>query len=353
MHSVKIQQVTNPDEWSANLHEFISSVFITDSWLQGVKSQFATPVYLNFTSDNENIAKIAGLSIRGRKNKPDVLFFYSGMAFRKAEESLIRACHHQLVAYARKQGYDKLIIESVDHHEGFVVPIPDLKLTWKRNEYVLDLTTKHDLFHSKFNKTLRKKVRRAERSGSVVRESKKPELLKQLIECLKETRKIRMGKGYPEYNFLPMKNLNEKALALYLRNGLATMFYVMTNDEINSVLYVLLHGKRAFLLLIGTTGKGYDLHSPVFLYYHTLCSLIERGFTSCNLGGVTPNTEVAQGLGFLKKSMGARKVELHNYKSYFLKFPLELLNPALYLFDMVPDNKFKKMIKNSLSKKLN
>ncbi len=353
MYSVHIHEIHNPEEWSNTLADFRSSVYITDLWLQGVKRPKATPVYFYFKSDDEIVAKIAGLALKNRKNRPDILHFYSGIAFRSAKIELIRKCYRKLVVLAKKQKFDKLVIESNDYSEEFCIEIPDLVITRRRTEYHLNLNSEKDLFYSKLNDTIRNHIRRAEKKGSKVVTSTSPEILRKLVDYLEITRKIRVSKGYPFYTYFPLNNLDENALKLYLRNGLATMFYVITNDEINCILYVLLHGKRSFFLLIGTTEKGYDLHSPVFVYYNTMSILKKQGFEICNLGGVSANPAAQKGLIYHKKSLGAHEVKLMNYKTYFLSFPLKLLNPLMMVYDLLPNNEFTMSIRKAVRKLLN
>lgn len=342
---IRIRKISDPEEWSKTLPDFKSSIFITDKWLHGIKKDHAQPIFLDFISDHETVGKIAGLSCRSLKYNFRILYFYSGIAFRTADAGLVAKANRQLIQYAKINKYDKLILESVDYHEDFNIPVKGLAISRSRLEFILDLNPGEDLLYSRFNKTIRKHVRRAEKKGSVVKESKSPEMLKRLIKYLEVTREIRISKGYGIYNYLPMNYLDEKALKIYLENGLATMFYVTTGDEINCILYVLLHGKKAFFFLIGTTEGGYESYSPVYVYYNTMKILMSRGFTTFNLGGIPEEPSSQPGLIFLKTSMGAHPVKLMNHKTYYLTFPLKALNPFMMWFDSLPNNKLTRRIR--------
>ncbi len=342
-----IREVPDPQQWATSLNRYLHSFYITVPWLNAVKKEDESPIYLDFLVDNDIVAKVAGLSVRNRKKMPDLLYFYSGIAFKTPDETLIASCYQFLIRYAKKNKYDRVIIKSCDYDESFTYPSKVLIVDRKRSEYIVDLSVDENIILSKFNKTARRHIRKAVKWGLQVSESKSPEILMLLLEYLKETRNIRISKGYAPYKIFHLRNFDKKSLMPFLEQGLATMFLVFNKNKITSVIYILLHGKRAILFLIGTTQKGYELYAPTFLEYNIMILLKKRGFKSLNLGGI-PYDSSHKGLIQYKKSLGAYKVSLLDQKTYYLLYPLRLLNPFLVFHDWLPDSRFLSLFKKAI-----
>ena len=349
MYSINVKQVFDPNMWVKELNKFQYSIFITNNWLSAIAGSNETSIYFDFKKGERTVAKIGGLSIENRKNKPNILYFYSGIAFKSFNEKLIHSCYNQLIIFAKTHGYDKVIIKSYDYQEKFSSPITNLIVERIRWEYLVDLTLDENAIFSRFSKTMRRKIRNAGKYDSIIQESKSFEILKLLMEYLDITREIRISKGYSYYNIFPFRNFDEHSLQYFLKNGSATMFYVKTNNEIISIHFVLLSGQRSHLLLIGTTEKGYNLYAPVFLEFHSMLLLKNKGYSVYNLGGI-PYHPSHKGLIQYKKSLGAYKQTLMDQETLFLQFPLKILNPLLLIIDHLPDNRLSKLFKKALRK---
>lgn len=348
MLPVKVVEVNDSVEWSRELTIFNYSIFISETWLRSVSNNNEIAIYLDFKIGGDVVAKIAGLSVKNRKNKPDILYFYSGIAFKSYDEKLIHSCNNQLIDFARSRGYDKVIIKSYDYSEEFTIKISNLYVERRRLEFLINLAIDEESIYHKFNKKARYHIRKAKSNGSTIHESQSSDLLDILLKLLNETREIRISKGYSEYNIFYLRNFNEHTLMSLLKNGSATMIYVETNNKINCIQFILLNNKIASGLLMGTTQEGYDLYAPVFLEYNIMLMLKRRNYISYNLGGIPYNTS-HNGLIRYKTSIGAYSITLQDQNTYFLLSPLRYLNPLIKISNFLPDNKmaifFKKVLR--------
>ena len=349
MCSINVKQVFDPNIWGKELNEFQYGIFITNKWLSAIARSNEAPIYFDFKKGEKTVAKIAGLSIKNRRKKPDILYFYSGIAYKTFNEKLIHSCNNQLIIFAKTHGYDKVIIKSYDYSEEFSIKTKNLFAERRRLEYLIDLTIDEQTIYRRFNKKARYYIRKAKGCGSTVHESQSLDLLKLLLEYLNKTHEIRISKGYSNYNIFFLRNFDEYTLISLLKNGTAIMYYVQTNNDINSIQYILVHNGKASGLLMGTTQEGYDLHSPVFLEYTIMLLLKSRGYSIYNLGGI-PFHSSHRGLIQYKKSIGAYSVNLQDQNTYFLLFPLKILNPLIMIINRLPDNGLAKLLIKVLRK---
>jgi lipid II:glycine glycyltransferase (peptidoglycan interpeptide bridge formation enzyme) len=315
-------------------------------WLESAANATRIPLYLNFCYGNETVGKAAGLIIESDRPWERHLFFYAFPALHDTNTQTIQLVIKKLIQYAAENGLSRLIVRSYDRPIVFQSDIPEFIVS-NDHEYLIDLTPHLDEIQKRFNRLIRRKIKKAKENKAVFFEGQSPDLIDKLVMLMNTTKSVRMSKGYQKYSYFYLPYLDKNILHKALIKGAAKIFYVTLRDNINSILFVLTCKKRAYALLLGTDNDGYQLGIPAFLYFSAISRLKELGFESFSLGRV-PNDSSEAGLVFFKESLGAEKVRCAGGSTNFLNFPYKYLNPLMYMGRRLPDSVLVRLIKRFL-----
>ena len=212
-----------------------------------------------------------------------------------------------------------------------------------------DLNREKELILKGFDSDARYTVRKAKRFGASLKQGFSTELLDRLYELLAETGKRRESLGYGSFSFMYLPFLQRRGIEQLLCQKHAILFYVEDQEGILSMQLVFNYMNRAYVLLMGSTQKGYRHGAPTFNYYEVAARLKDLGVRYCNIGGVPSGSRNA-GLGKFKRSLGTEIIETAEESTNFLLFPLCLLNPLMNLMRILPDNKVARILKRILRK---
>lgn len=345
---ISVAPALNRAEWTKNLEEFNYSLFIIPEWIESLKTHQLQPIYLDFQDNNGVVAKISGFRSDHKRSFLRKMTFYAGPALRKGmPESLIKNCIAALAEYAKKQGYSRIVVLSYDF--PYIV---DLKINGygsvKRSEYYIDLTQDEKAIMQGFSNNVKRNITKAKKNEFTFRESDSPSLTVRLIELLEETRKIRLSKGYKDYNYFYFPGFTIASLNKLIESGVIKFFLIEKTDIIYGIHVVLARKTKAYGLFIGFSPEGYINSIPSFLESATLFSLKNNGYEYFNFGGV-PTDETHLGISDFKRRLGA----VRKYSSYgstnFLIPPFTILNPAVNILrtysDTIIINKIKELLK--------
>jgi len=272
---------------------------------------------------------IAGLVRPVGKSEEKQLFFFSGIAIREKNYDLLKECKKKLLAYAKKNGYSRVIMKSYDYNNYSPASIKEF-IPFDRAEFVLDLTIDEQKLIKGFNPDLRRRVRKAKRSGVNVKHSYSPGLLEVLFQLLESTQNMRVSKGYDKYNLIPMPFMNAASIKNLLEKRNAVFFYAEFNGQIIGMQFMVMTAGRAYGLLMGISPEGYKLAAPSALFYDTTIFFKNNGYTSYNMGAV-PLGEKNKGIRKFKLSLGTQIIHSAEETTGFLMKPLTRLNKYIQL----------------------
>jgi hypothetical protein len=310
---ITIGQESDPQRWEANSRASDASVFLSRPWLESLRTSYRAPVYLRFSCDKEPVGLAAGLTVEpagrpfrralSRLYRPFILF--SGPAILRPDRSLASDCIQELINFAADHNHTHLVLGSWDYPQMVDFELLPLYRVI-RDEYIVDLRGDWRDIRQSMRKEILRQTRRATRSGLTFVERDTANAIDDLIALLEQTRLIRLSKGYADYSYYYMPYLDRPLLFRLLRNKIARIFSAQLQDRILCMHFILVHGNRAYALLIGTNSEGYRLRAPAFLMFHTIKTLKEEGIDYLNLGGVPPDSSRDR-LVFAKTALGAKR----------------------------------------------
>jgi hypothetical protein len=293
------------------------------------------------------IAKIAGFSDHARFAFQRKLLFYAVPAPKKYfSENIIDRCIMALIDYTRSQRKCRLILLSYDSRH---ISLFQEKYGFsRRSEFLVDLTKDQDILGKDISRNVRRDYKKAVSHGYVFKESMSADMAGPLKNLMEETRKMRISKGYSDYNYFYINGLNERTFARLIQKNVIHFYYVERDSEIFAIQAVMEINNRAYALLIGVTPVGYEHGLPSFIDYCLILSLKKKNYSYVNFGGV-PIDKTHQGLADFKRRLGA----VQHYSSYgsthFLIFPYNLLNPLVRLLRQAPENPAINYLKNIIN----
>lgn len=339
---LKIETVNTANNWIKNLNNFSYSVFITPEWLNALADSAHTPIYLDFYSNQELVAKLAGFLCGNNKSKQ--LYFYSAPAMMHLNSNLLSECLNELYNYAKINGYSRIIIGSYgnNHSVNF-----SAKKYFKneRSEYLLDL--KNGLNEVKTSSRFRRNVKKGQKVNPEVIASKSTNHLHNLKQLLNTTKSARLKKFNKDYNPFYLKNLTPSSLHNLLNNNIGHIYYIQCGDNINCMEFNIEIENKVYMLLKGSDEYGYNHGLSSYLSHFLTHKYSNGGVIVYNQGG-RPRGEDGEGLDIFKKSMGAKEVIAYGATTNYITYPHKLLNPILNLGRLLPDieavNFFKKFI---------
>jgi hypothetical protein len=333
----------NSDSWSADLNDYDYSIFLLPQWIESLREDNQQTLYLDFYSNGSLIAKISGLACHSRFTFQSKLLFYAGPAIkRNLPSETIDQCILALANYAKANKYCRLVVLSYDYRHVSTLS-KDLGFA-ERSEYIVDLTQDKEKLLSCFAKDVKRRTRVAQKNEFVFKETDSPEMSVKLIQLMQETRRIRLDKGYMDYDFFYLPGFKLKTFENLIRNKIIHFYYAEKNSEIFVVQAVMQHNRKAYALLIGVNAEGYRNGLPSFVDYHLILSLKEKNYEYIDFGGI-PIDKSHKGLVHFKKSIGAITHTSTYGSTNFLIFPYTLLNPVIRRLRKMPENRIMNYLK--------
>jgi lipid II:glycine glycyltransferase (peptidoglycan interpeptide bridge formation enzyme) len=162
---------------------------------------------------------------------------------------------------------------------------------------------------------------------------------------MKETKFSRLSKKYPDYSYFYMRYLDENILHKLFQAGIARPFVVKKEDHVLCVSLDIVHNKKAYDLLIGTSREGYRLRAPAFLHAKLIERLKSEGIEYLNLGAVGDDPS-DEGLVFFKTSFGAREHITTGGRTSHLQS--SVLSRLFNLYEKLPKTRIQALINKKL-----
>ncbi len=324
-----IERLENPKNWDEELANFQGGLFMTSAWLSAVSNKDIKPLYLRFILDEKPFAIAGGIDVLVGKGPARQLLFYSGIASGSKDPFLIKKCKYELYMFARKNGYQRIVLKSYDNQSYVPAKIREFK-RMGRMEYIFRLDNYKDSVIDGFSRSLRRKARKAKREGAVLKKSYSVELIGKLFRFINETYDVRQSKGYGAYVYLFLPYFGRDEIVRLVKAKHAALYYAERNNETLSMSLVFSCQKKAYGILMGTSRDGYKAGAPSFLNYELACILKEQGYSYLNIGGVQRDVK-HQGLKDFKDQLGTDVVASGEEATNFLNPPLSFLNPLLNL----------------------
>jgi hypothetical protein len=333
--AIAIARVENSLSWDKELESYQGSIFMSSSWISVISKNQIKPVYLKFFEDDKPVGLLGGIEFPMGKGSARQLFFYSGIATERKDASLLIHCKTALYEYAQRSGYQRISLRSYDYHSYLNAFVGHFK-TRERMEYVFYLDKDVE---ANFDRDLRRRVRKAHREGVIFGSSSLPEMTDLLFNLIGETYKMRQSKGYGRYEYLFMPFFSSEEIEELVKRGAGRFYYVEKDQEILSMQFVIVHKKKAYSILMGTSSNGYKEGAPSFLFYELAMTLRDQGYRYLNIGGVSRGGRHI-GLKKFKDSLGAETVKSAEEVTNFIARPLSYLNPFLELKRFLINLKF-------------
>ncbi len=332
-----VERVDNSKNWDEELAYFNGGLFMTSAWLSAISNNDIKPVYLRFIQDDKPMAIAGGIEVLVGKGPAMQLLFYSGIASSSKDSFLIKKCKYELYRYARENGYQRVVMKSYDNQSYIPAKISEFK-ELERMEYIFRFNNYKDPMIDGFSRSLRRKVRKAQREGTVLKKSYSVELIEKLFKLINETYNIRQSKGYGAYVYLFLPYFGRNEIERLVSGKHAALYYAERQNEILSISLVFSYQNKAYGILMGTSRNGYKAGAPSFMSYELACMLKEQGYAYLNIGGVQRGIK-HKGLKDFKDSLGADIVASSEEVTNFLNPPLSFLNPLLNLKRFLGDLK--------------
>ena len=325
MDKLTVIKEEKTDKWDKEVDKYNGGLFMTSIWINCISNSIIKPVYLKFLKGEENVALTAGVEICSDKGKFRQLLFYSGIALKSKDPLMAGECKNTLYSYAKRNGYHRISLRSYDDQTYLPVKTKKFKRT-ERSEFVFYL--EEDDISANFSPDVRRRARKAGKNGAVIKKSDSAEMTSRLFKLIDETYKIRQSKGRGPYSFLFLPFFKVEQIKSLVRKKYAVFYYTEMNGEIMSVSLVLTINKKAYGVLMGTSGDGYKAGVPPFHHYEQTRLMKNEGYKYYNIGGVQSGPKY-EGLRRFKESLGAEPVISYEEVTSFINKPYSFLNPLL------------------------
>ena len=337
----------DPVAWSTGLETLERrSVFNSSQWLESLSTDESKPVYLDLVENREVVARMGGLAVGRRHTKESTLLFYAGPATRTGlGPDRIREIYRAIFAWAKKHGFNHLAIATYDYPHCF--PRCRKFIYRERTEYIVDLTRSLEEICREISRNIRQCSHRAARSGYSVRESGEHHLTARLIELMDETRKARISKGYPDYNYFHLPYSAEESLGHMVEEGSMVYYVAEKQQEVHGIIAVIQVARGAYAIYLGIAREGYRLGVSQLLDWWLIQHMKEMGYEYINFGGI-PQGEFFAGLIEYKRKLGCAVQTCYQASTANLLFPYNLANPFYRLLGMLPEKGFSRRISRGL-----
>jgi lipid II:glycine glycyltransferase (peptidoglycan interpeptide bridge formation enzyme) len=322
------------------------SLFITPQWVESMAINDCSPLYLMFKNNDAVVGFHIGLVVPGSKLQGTQLYFYAGPAVKDNDIGLFEACLNALKHYAKKNGYSKVSIRPFDQQLTIACSPNGYRRT-NSAEYTYHFGEEDS--SSKLSYGFKKNIKKGRKTGANVQVSQHQRELQHLFKLIDQTHAKRVGKYGDDYNPLGLLNLSKESISRLLDTDLGLLYYVEVDQNIHCIQFCLEDDTRNYALLMGSDEFTYQNGLGSFLDYTVEQTLKEKGFRYLNLGSV-PGNQAGAGLIQYKEAMGCKRQNSYGYYTYFLTFPLNLLNPVYKAGNILPDNTLVRNLKNAISK---
>ncbi len=325
MDEVTLIKEKKTENWDKEVDRYNGGLFMTSIWINCISNEIIKPVYLKFLKGEENVAITAGVEICRDTGKFRQLLFYSGIAYKSKDPQLAEKCKNALYSYAKRNGYHRISIRSYDDQTYFPAKSKKYRKS-ERSEFVFYF--EEDDISGNFSPEVRRRARKAAKNGAVLKKSDSPEMTSRLFKLIDTTYNIRQSKGHNPYSILFLPFFKSEQIRSLVGKKHALFYYTEMNGEIMSVSLVFTINKKAYGILMGTSGKGYKAGIPSFHHYEKTRLMKDEGFEYYNIGGVQQGPKY-EGLRRFKKSLGAKPVRSTEEATKFINKPYSYLNPLL------------------------
>ncbi len=234
---------------------------------------------------------------------------------------------HPAVAAVGWQGHAVVsLIEELKQLGGAEVSIYSFDTSWAENpgvpglngklrqEYVVSLASDPEELARSFAAAQRRHLRRGEREGWILRELSGAEALAAISTVHESTADRTRGYGR-SFTLFPRLAVVEKSQGGRDAPWGINVFAAYYNGGLLAAAMVGRGGRRGYYVVGGSTPDGYRRSAAAWLHWSIMRRLIERGFTTYNLGGSPGSPETASlpddphhGLFRFKTGLGAKPV---------------------------------------------
>jgi hypothetical protein len=326
---ISIVRLQDYSTWDESVAGFQGGIFMTSWWLNNLSGDSVKPVLLNFSSGNSIVAVAGGIELPVAKGGGMQLLFYSGIAARTNDIALTGKCRQALLDYALRNRYMRITMKAYDQLSYVDSGIKQFR-KYDRMEYIFRLDRDKKMMIDRFDRDVRRRVRKARREGMEFKRSYSGELTDTLFSLMNETYNIRQAKGYGNYAWFYIPFFNRDEIIRLVNKKNASFFYAEMEGRILSIQLVVAWQKQAYGVFMGTALDGYKAGAPSFLFHEIIFHLRERSFLYYNIGGVQRNPG-HRGLKTFKDTLGAEPVFSSEESTNFLIAPLSFYNPLLNL----------------------
>ncbi|MBN2743668.1 MAG: hypothetical protein JXR39_07210 [Marinilabiliaceae bacterium] len=328
------------------LKRFNHSLFITPQWVESMAINGCSPIYLQFDMGPQVVGFIIGLEVPGGPLQGTQLYFYAGPAIDNNDLLMHEKALMALRAFARKQGYSKISIRPFDQQ----LSTPCNPKGYRRTnsaEYIYFFPNEDT--PPKMSYGFKKNVKKGRKIGAALLASQHHRDLQALFRLIEQTKSKRVNKYGDDYNPLGLLNLGKESLSRLLDTELGLLYLVEVEQDRHCIQLCLEDEQRNYALLMGANEFAYENGLASFLDASVETLLREKKFKYLNLGSV-PADNGGAGLIQYKEAMGCRRYDSYGYYTYFLTFPLLLLNPLYKAGHLLPDNGWVKNLKTAVSR---
>jgi lipid II:glycine glycyltransferase (peptidoglycan interpeptide bridge formation enzyme) len=221
-----------------------------------------------------------------------------------------------------------------------------------RREYIIDLRGDYSDIVTRMHKEVRRRTRKAIKNDLSFHEGHSTDSIACLESLIYETKKARLSKGYKKYSHFYMPFLDEEKIYKLFQSKAGRLFVAKKGDEVLSAEFIVIHSKRAYFLLNGTSQNGYRIGANPFLLSTLIEKLKEEGAECANFGGL-PEDSSASSLASYKCSFGAEELICEGGSTQFLCGPLRNLNPIFSVYQKTLKQKVKKILGNQIIRRIN
>lgn len=349
---IEIEETIDLEKWEKEVERLEGSIFFSYKWLNSLRADDKTPIFLLFLDRDNVVGLIGGLVMSLAKGEHKQILFYSGVVCASNSNQDLFNCKKALMDYAKRNGLSRLIFRSYDDLSFSQIKLKGLIVLKRRTEFTLNLLQNEKRIAQGFSRSFKKQVRKAKQDGAKVKMGCSHDLLDRLLELIEITYNIRKSKEYGDYTIFVIPFLDRDVMERLLANGLAKLFYVEYKSNIVSMQFVIACNGRIYGLFMGTNREGYSISAPSLVCNEIINYFRKEGYYSYNLGGV-PAGEKHDGVRKFKLSMGATPVESYEETTDFLLFPLKLFNVLLLVKRIILSFYIPWIIKKQLKKIFN
>lgn len=334
--------IVDPTTWAKDFKLFTFGLFNTPEWINSISDQTHPPIYLDFEKNGVVVGKMAGLILNGGKTNGKQLHFCSGPALQHMNREDFADCLSALLLFAKRNHYSRVSIRPFEQTMNKLVKVKGFFHT-ETFEYIINYNRSEPI---KLSFGFKQNVKKARKAGFLVKKTNSTDMIPQLLKLMDTTRESRVKKYGQFYDPMFLVNLNESTLKALLESGIGVLYYAEREGEIPSIQINIEKNGQLYGLLMGSDQSAYKTGAPSFIDHTITQMALENKAVYYNLGPVPKKEEGGDGIRRYKEAQGALPVTRYGYYSFYLTFPLYLLNPLMMLSKKLPDNGFFNFFRN-------